>query len=268
MDKWERWIEDDWYRSYVLKLGKLGLNFDSTLFDRARDRLKKGMVHRNMLGSGAFWMLNFWRMDGLDERDFEWFEERYPGWYAEYGAVWEAFRATRHDPQQFKHLMNMALESASPSCWVCLMGCVFEEDMCHRAVDGHTRFYCSKECKWLDESNPGRYVGDRNYFDRYHGWEISELVRHLGYVRSDGETLVAAAARERRPDVDPLGPQEHGLPHPEPEHRHRREARAAERLVRGPADPQRPHRRRAAGGRAVDQVERAAAAGERGGTAG
>jgi hypothetical protein len=70
------------------------------------------------------------------------------------------------------------------------MGCVFEEDMCHRAVDGHTRFYCSKECQWLDESNPGRYVGDRNYFDRYHGWEISELVRHLGYVRADGETLV------------------------------------------------------------------------------
>ena len=112
MDKWERWIEDDWYRSYVLKLGKLGLNFDSSLFDRARDRLKRGMVHRNMIGSGAFWMLNFWRMDGLDERDFEWFEARYPGWYAEYGAVWEAFRATRHDPQQFKHLMGMALEQA------------------------------------------------------------------------------------------------------------------------------------------------------------
>jgi len=190
MDKWERWIEDDWYRSYVLKLGKLGLNFDSSLFDRARDRLKRGMVHRNMLGSGAFWMLNFWRMDGLDERDFEWFEAHYPGWYADYGAVWETFRATRHDPQQFKHLMQMANDQASPSCWVCLMGCVFEEDMCHRAVDGRTRFYCSKECQWLDESNPGRYVGDRNYFDRYHGWEISELVRHLGYVRSDGETLV------------------------------------------------------------------------------
>ena len=24
LDKWERWIENDWYRSYVLKLGKLG----------------------------------------------------------------------------------------------------------------------------------------------------------------------------------------------------------------------------------------------------
>ena len=85
----------------------------------------------------------------------------------------------------------MALDQAAPSCWVCLMGCVFPEDMCHRAVDGRTRFYCSKECMWLDESNPGRYVGDRNFFDRYHGWELSELVRDLGFVRADGKTLIA-----------------------------------------------------------------------------
>jgi hypothetical protein len=43
---------------------------------------------------------------------------------------------------------------------------------------------------WLDESNPGRYVGDRNFFDRYHGWELSEVVRDLGFIRPDGHTLV------------------------------------------------------------------------------
>jgi hypothetical protein len=42
----------------------------------------------------------------------------------------------------------------------------------------------------MDESNPGRYTGDRNYLDRYHGWEASEVVRDLGFVRADGETLV------------------------------------------------------------------------------
>ena len=101
------------------------------------------------------------------------------------------FRATRHDPQQFKQLLNIAQQQGTPSCWVCLMGCVFPEDMCHRAVGDRTRFYCSKECMWLDESNPGRYVGDRNFFDRYHGWELSEIVRDLGFVRTDGETLIA-----------------------------------------------------------------------------
>jgi propane monooxygenase large subunit len=34
-------------------------------------------------------------------------------------------------------------------------------------------------------------VGDRNFLDRYHGWELSEVVRDLGFVRADGETLVA-----------------------------------------------------------------------------
>jgi propane monooxygenase large subunit len=191
LDKWERWIENDWYRSYVLKLGKLGLNFPPEMFERAKTRLKSGMVHKNMLSSAAFWMLHFWRTEPLNERDFEWFEAKYPGWYADYGAPWEAFRQTRHDPQQFKHLLNMALDQAAPSCWVCLMGCVFPEDMCHRTVGDRTRFYCSKECMWLDESNPGRYVGDRNFFDRYHGWELSELVRDLGFVRTDGKTLIA-----------------------------------------------------------------------------
>ena len=64
------------------------------------------------------------------------------------------------------------------------------EDRVHRIVGDRTRFYCSKECRWLDESNPGRYVGDRNYFDRYHGWEASEMIRDLGFVRADGETLI------------------------------------------------------------------------------
>ena len=52
MDKWERWIENDWYRSYVLKLGKLGLNFPAEMFDRATSSgSKRGMVHKNMLSS-------------------------------------------------------------------------------------------------------------------------------------------------------------------------------------------------------------------------
>ncbi len=42
----------------------------------------------------------------------------------------------------------------------------------------------------MDESNPGRYTGDRNFFDRYHGWEASEVIKDLGLLRSDGETLI------------------------------------------------------------------------------
>jgi propane monooxygenase large subunit len=67
---------------------------------------------------------------------------------------------------------------------------VLEADRRHRVVGERTRFYCSAECRWLDESNPGRYSGDRNYLDRYHGWEASEVIQDLGFVRADGETLI------------------------------------------------------------------------------
>lgn len=190
LDKWDRWIRDDWYRSYVLKLGKLGLNVPPDIFERARDRLTAGLVHKNAMLAFASWPIHFWRFDALNERDFEWFENKYPGWYDEYGFFWEAF-AELSSPQEGALLMEGLLADAPPFCWSCTMPSVIEEDICHRVVDDRTRFYCSKECQWLDESNPGRYTGDRNWFDKYHGWELSEVVRHMGFVRADGETCIA-----------------------------------------------------------------------------
>src|SRR5436305_881546 len=80
----------------VLKLGKLGLNIPTDIFDRARERLVKGIHHRHAILAFASWPLAHWRFDPLDERDFEWFENRYPGWYAQYGAFWEAYRQGIH----------------------------------------------------------------------------------------------------------------------------------------------------------------------------
>ena len=84
---------DDWYRSYVLKLGKLGLNFPADMFDRASRASTAAWCTRHaQLGRVLDAQLLAHRP--LDERDFEWLEEKYPGWYAEYGAFWEAFRET------------------------------------------------------------------------------------------------------------------------------------------------------------------------------
>ncbi|HEY2259060.1 MAG TPA: hypothetical protein VGH45_05080 [Solirubrobacteraceae bacterium] len=191
LDKWDRWVRDDWHRAYIMKLGKLGLDIPPDMFERARERIVNGIHHRHAILAFAGWPLSFWRFDPLDERDFEWFENRYPGWYREYGAFWEAFRQGTDPGAGFLPLdfINMA----PPFCWTCQGSCVSEADRRHRVVGSHpprTRFYCSAECRWLDESNPGRYTGDRNYLDRYHGWEASEVVQDLGFVRSDGETLI------------------------------------------------------------------------------
>jgi len=35
------------------------------------------------------WSVNFWRIEAQTEKDFEWFEHKYPGWYAEFGDFWK-----------------------------------------------------------------------------------------------------------------------------------------------------------------------------------
>ena len=86
---------------------------------------------------------------------------------------------------------------AAPFCWTCQGSCVSERDRRHRVVQDRTRFYCSKECRWLDESNPGRYTGDRNYLARYDRREASKVIEELGFVRADGETLIGQAHLHR-----------------------------------------------------------------------
>ena len=80
LDKWERWIENDWYRSYVLKLGKLGLNFPPEMFDRAQvaARERHGPQEHAQLGARSGCSTSGARTP-LDERDFEWFEAQVPG---------------------------------------------------------------------------------------------------------------------------------------------------------------------------------------------
>ncbi len=201
LDKWDRWVRDDWHRAYIMKLGKLGLDIPPDIFERARERIVAGVHHRHAIFMFAAWPFANWRMDPLDDRDFEWFENKYPGWYAQYGAFFEAYRhghRTRtpascrsSSSTSRRRRAGPARASASP-----------RRTAATGSSMSRTRFYCSQECRWLDESNPGRYTGDRNFFDRYHGWEASEVVRDLGFVRADGETHDRPAAPRVRPALD------------------------------------------------------------------
>ena len=94
---------------------------------RARPRAdRQRLHHRHAILAFAGWPLSFWRFDPLDERDFEWFEASYPGWYAQYGAFWEAFRHGADPRNGFLPLdfINMA----PPFCWTCQGLCVIEAD--------------------------------------------------------------------------------------------------------------------------------------------
>jgi propane monooxygenase large subunit len=207
-DKWDRWIRDDWYRAYIVKLGKLGVDIPPDMFESARKRIIGGIHHRQGMFGFASWMLHFWRFPQYTATDFDYYERHYPGWYDEFGDFFEAHNQLA-DPREGAVMLGALLAEAPPMCWTCCLPSVIEDDITHRVCDarGHncapdasgagTRFYCSKECQWLDESNPGRYQGDRQWFDRYEGWELSEVVRDLGFVRPDGKTLIG------QPHVNP-----------------------------------------------------------------
>lgn len=188
-ERWERWIYNDWYRSYIPNLARHGIDVPPDVFEMARERINEGLSHRMTQFVYALWPLHFWRSDPLTETDFEWFEEKYPGWYEQYGAFWEGYRQTT-DPKNSTLLLSQMMAQAPPLCWSCQLPAVFEESLCHREVDGRTRFYCHERCQRLDETRPGRYTGDRNWFDRYDGWDLADVVRELGLLRTDGKTLV------------------------------------------------------------------------------
>ena len=258
---------DDWYRSYVLKLGKLGLNVPPEhVRARARPAQEGAWCTSNMLGSGAFWMLHFWRMDGLDERDFEWFEAS-----ATRAGTPSTARSgrrsaqTRHDPQQFKHLLNMALEERRPV--------VLDLPDGLRVRGGHVppRGRRPHALLLLEGMPVARRVQPRPLRRR------PQLLRPLPRVGAlGGGPRPRLRARRRQDAGRPAAPrtatacgrsttsksmdvhikspnivtaEKLGLP---------------ERLLRGPRHAERPHRRRAAGGRALEQVERPRRAGKRG----
>ncbi len=83
-EMWRRWIYDDYYRSYLLPLEKYGLTIPHDLVEEAWKRIvDKGYVHEVARFFATGWPVNYWRIDAMTDKDFEWFEEKYPGWYNE-----------------------------------------------------------------------------------------------------------------------------------------------------------------------------------------
>jgi propane 2-monooxygenase large subunit len=199
---WHRWIYNDYYRSYMLPLEKYGIKIHHEDVEVAWDRIvKKDYVHLTAQFFSAGWPVNFWRIDGMTEADFEWFEAKYPGWYAKFGAYWENYR-------------DLSLPNNPPSlfvdtgyvyphrCWSCMVPCLIHEDFVVDTVDGELYTYCSDLCRWTHkygfaaeyEGRPtpamGRFSGKRQWETLYHGWDLADCIKDLGFVRNDGKTLV------------------------------------------------------------------------------
>ena len=126
---WHRWIYEDYYRTYMLPLEKYGIKIHHDDVAAAWDRIvKKNYVHKTAQFFTVGWSVNFWRIEAQTEKDFEWFEHKYPGWYAEFGDFWKWY-AKLSVPGETNILFNSDVGYVYPHrCWSCMVPCLIRED--------------------------------------------------------------------------------------------------------------------------------------------
>src|SRR5947209_5355737 len=230
-EMWRRWIYDDYYRSYLVPLEKYGLVIPHDLIEEACNQIwNKGYVHEVAQFFATGWEVNYWRIDGMTDEDFEWFEYKYPGWYNKYGKWWENYNRLRYPGADHGPIAFENVDYQYPHrCWTCMVPCLVREDMVMDEVDNQVRTYCSEPCWWTDKyafrpefegratPSMGQLVGKREWETLYHNWDLADICQDMGIVRDDGKTLIP------QPHLDLDDPKKlwtlddfRGLPFPSP----------------------------------------------------
>jgi 1,2-phenylacetyl-CoA epoxidase catalytic subunit len=190
-NQWEEWVVDDFVGGFISRLEEFGVRPPSRLAAAAND-VTWGH-HTTAQIFGAIWPLNFWRMDAPEPADVQWFEDHYPGWTGHYGTFWDNYRALA-DPAE-GHLLMQELAGLPPICQVCQLPCAMPRLDCNEAriVVLHDKPYalCSQGCEWIFNTWPEAYRHRKQFWERYHGWDLADVIVDLDYLRPDGKTLIA-----------------------------------------------------------------------------
>ncbi len=202
-EMWHRWIFEDYYRTYMLPLEKYGVKIHHDDVHEAWKRITEKMyVHTVAQFFAVGWPVNFWRIEAQTEKDFEWFEAKYPGWYAKFGDFWKWYDKLSHRGSKVI-TFNEEVGYAYPHrCWSCLVPCLIREDMVVDEIDGKLHTFAHENDRWTaveafsDEyqGRPtpamGRFSGKREWETLYHGWDLADAIVDLNFVRSDKKTLI------------------------------------------------------------------------------
>lgn len=205
-EKWQEWIAEDWAGSYIEKMEPYGLRVPRW-YDEAAERMKS-VGHTAAIFAFSTWPLHYWRFEPLTEADFEWFENKYPGWYDQYGWFWEDYRQ-RIDPKDAASPLSI-FEQLPPLCRVCQMPTIFPriDASTARILEhgGVRHAFCSDACEFIFAEDPQRYLGYKTFYELYEGYSLDEYVRENGLLRADGKTLLAQPSldRERMWTIDDL----------------------------------------------------------------
>ena len=189
-DQWQEWVVDDFIGGYLERLADFGVLPPRRL---AQATHTSRWAHHS-IGQvlATIWPLNYWRSDAMDAADCDWFEKHYPGWQGVHGAFWEAYRE-RTDPACGR-IMLQELPALPPFCQVCQLPCVLprpdQSEYRLVSIQGANYAACSEGCEWILKTWPTAYTGRKQFWARYHGWDLADVILDLGYVRPDGKTLI------------------------------------------------------------------------------
>jgi hypothetical protein len=190
-EMYQRWILEDFYGNFYRKLEKYGIKQP-----RFMDQIVRNIDWASH--SAAVYLFGAWpefyhRYDAPDEREMEWFEKKYPGWYSHFGKFWESYKRC-DDPASGSFILK-ELGRLPGFCQVCQFPWIFPrpDASAGRRVlkNGKWVGFCSSACEWIYNREPDHYRGFKGFYDWCDGWEFSDVVRDLGYIRPDGKTLVA-----------------------------------------------------------------------------
>jgi hypothetical protein len=203
---WNNWVIEDWGGIWMGRFSKFGLESPKNLADASRDAY--WAHHDSFAVAYALWPFIGYRIELPNDTDKEWFERHYPGWYSSIGRIFDRWKeigvedpANRTSP--IEHLIELG--KVLHICRVCQSpllalapqnqrsGSTLSPNAVQTRVieyGGRKHALCSDWCERMYLQEPERYTGE-NFLEIFDGWELSEIVRATGGVRSDGRTLVA-----------------------------------------------------------------------------
>lgn len=202
---WREWVLEQFYGSYMSKLEKWGIKIPDEMIADLQEWITWA-PHTLGVFSKMVWPFVWYRQDPLTPADYEYFEEKYPGWYERYGLVHQLIdeTSTRGNGTIVTYEGIQILGKDLQLCHVCHLPTIMPEalaeaDRFRRFVDegGRTISFCSPWCQRIFDQTPQRY-DHPTWFEHYDAWSWGDILRDQQLIRPDGTLL-------GQPRLDTLG---------------------------------------------------------------
>jgi hypothetical protein len=123
-------------------------------------------------------------------------KKHYPGWHQIYGGYWEGYRALADPAGKPYHTTGTpGLAAVLPSLPIAMRDAPSRPERSADRRSWPQKFArCSEGCEWIFTNWPRVYPSRKQFWERYHGWDLADVILDLGYVRPDGKTLIGQPA--------------------------------------------------------------------------